>query len=80
MARSRKPDSRSKPRGYYHVLDGEWIVVTKRGFREQCCDCGLVHRLTFRVTPNGRIEIRTVRDTRATNGARSHFRFTKQED
>ena len=34
---------------YYHVTDGEWIGVPKRGYKEQCCDCGLIHRLNFRV-------------------------------
>ena len=33
---------------YYHVSDGEWIEVTKRGFKEQCCDCGLVHEMEFK--------------------------------
>jgi hypothetical protein len=55
---------------YYHVTDGEWIRVTKRGYREQCCDCGLVHRLNFRVDSDGRIFVQTFRDGRATGGAR----------
>jgi hypothetical protein len=56
-------------KGYYHVSDGEWIAVPKRGFKEQCCSCGLVHRLNFRVI-DGRIHIQVFRDGRATNGAR----------
>ena len=65
-------------RAYYHVTDGEWIRVPKRGYKEQCCDCGLVHRLNFRIV-DGQIEIQTFRDSRATNGARKNFRFEKEE-
>jgi len=64
---------------YYHVTDGEWIVVPKRGYKEQCCDCGLVHKLNFRVTKSGQIEIQTFRDGRATAGARVGFKFTKDD-
>lgn len=70
----------TKKRTYYHVTDGEWIQVPKRGFKEQCCDCGLIHRLNFRITDDGKIEIQTFRDARATNGARKHFKFTKETD
>jgi hypothetical protein len=31
----------SKKPAYYQVSHGEWIVVPKRGYKEQCCDCGL---------------------------------------
>lgn len=65
----------SKPRStYYQVTDGEWIIVPRRGFREQCCDCGLTHRLNFRVNERGQIEIQTFRDHRATGGARTRRR------
>lgn len=68
----RRPD-------YYQVTDGEWIEVPMRGYKEQCCDCALIHRMNFRVNAKGRIEIQTFRDARATNGARKNFRFTKDE-
>jgi hypothetical protein len=30
----------------YHVITyGEWTRPRLRNFREQCCDCGLIHRL-----------------------------------
>jgi hypothetical protein len=51
---------------YYQVTDGEWIKVPKRGYKEQCCDCGLIHRLNFRVDEKGHIHIQTFRDNRAT--------------
>lgn len=65
--------------GYYHVTDGEWISVPKRGFKEQCCDCGLVHRLNFKVV-DGTIFIQTFRDGRATSGARKQFKFAKDDE
>jgi hypothetical protein len=34
----------------YHVIAyGEWTRPRMRNFREQCCDCGLIHRLDFRI-------------------------------
>jgi hypothetical protein len=64
---------------YYHVSNGEWIAVTKRGYKEQCCDCGLVHKLNFRINEKGDIEIQTTRDERATAAVRRAFKFTKEE-
>jgi hypothetical protein len=34
--------------------DGEWIQPTPTGFLLGCCDCGLVHRLDFRIVRKGR--------------------------
>ena len=62
----------TKRSGYYHVTDGEWIQVPKRGYKEQCCDCGLIHRLNFKVDDEGGIHIQTFRDSRATGGARKN--------
>jgi hypothetical protein len=64
----------TKRADYYHVSNGEWIQVPKRGYKEQCCDCGLVHKMNFRVDDKGRIHIQTFRDHRATGGARTRFR------
>lgn len=58
-----------KSTSYYHVTDGEWLPVKKRGFLEQCCDCGLVHRVNYRVM-EGSIEVQSFRDNRATAAAR----------
>ena len=34
----------------YDVISyGEWTRPRLRDFREQCCDCGLIHRLDFRI-------------------------------
>ena len=63
--------------GYYHITDGEWIAVPRRGFKEQCCDCGLVHKLNFRINAKGDLEIQTTRDARATSAVRRTFKFEK---
>jgi hypothetical protein len=34
----------------YSVIPyGEWTRPRMQNFREQCCDCGLIHRLDFRI-------------------------------
>lgn len=65
---------------YYQVRDGEWIEVQMKNNYDQCCDCGLVHKINFRINKNGKIETQAFRHHRATNAARIHFRFTKQDD
>ncbi len=66
------------PRRKYHVVDGngEWIAPKQRGFKDACCDCGLVHHMDFRVV-DGQIQFKAVRDERATAAMRRAFRFTK---
>jgi len=55
---------------YTQVLDGEWIQpMPQRGHKMACCDCGLVHRMDFRVRA-GKVQFRAVRDVRATRGRR----------
>ena len=31
------------------AVDGEWVQPRRRGFFLQCCACGFVHRLDFRL-------------------------------
>lgn len=69
--------SRSK----YSILvekDGwsDWIEP-KPGYRMQCCDCGLVHRMEFDVGENGKPIFRAGRDRRATAQVR-RFRKLKE--
>jgi hypothetical protein len=64
---------------YYHVTDGEWVSVDRKDNRDQCCDCGLVHRVNYRVTPKGKIEVQVFRDKRATAALRRKFKFTKED-
>jgi hypothetical protein len=65
---------------YYQVSDGEWIGVFLKGNKDQCCDCGLVHRINYRINAKGKIEYQVYRDERATAAARKRFKFTKDED
>jgi len=64
----------AKPGRYQQIVEGEWTPVDRRGNREQCCDCALVHRLDYRIrhTASGRIkfEERVSRDDRATTAIR----------
>lgn len=51
------------------VSDGEWIRPARK-FLMQCCDCGLVHDMDFRVL-KGRAEFRAYRNMRLTKRART---------
>lgn len=54
---------------YHHVVDGEWIEPPMKGGKDQCCDCGLVHTINYRLR-GSKIQVQVYRDNRATNGAR----------
>ena len=56
-------------RSYEQVLDGQWIAPARHGYRQACCDCGLVHRVDFRVK-QGRIQLRAFRDAPGTKAVR----------
>jgi len=34
---------------FHIVKNGEWIQPVKRGYLMKCCDCGLVHKIDFRI-------------------------------
>ena len=34
---------------YKKQLDGEWVTPRMKKYYMKCCDCGLVHRLNFRI-------------------------------
>jgi hypothetical protein len=59
---------------YHHVMDGDTVYPVRRGYRMMCCDCGLVHKINFRLVPHGkrgkRIVLTVYRDERATAAAR----------
>lgn len=54
---------------YNQIEDNEWVKPIRKGFKEACCDCGLVHRTEFRLV-DGVILFRSVRDNRATAAVR----------
>jgi len=39
----------------YHVVKGdEWVQPRRKAYYMKCCDCGLVHRLNFRLVSRGK--------------------------
>ena len=38
-----------------------WIYPNPERYLMKCCDCGLVHRMQFRITDDSRIEFRVRR-------------------
>ena len=35
------------------VEAGEWVQPVRKGYLMKCCDCGLVHRMNFRLVKYG---------------------------
>jgi hypothetical protein len=69
------PNPRS--RRYPPVTDGQWVQPVRRGYRMQCCDCGLVHQLNFRLVPRGAghtIQLQAFRRARSTAAVRRERR------
>jgi len=64
---------------YIQLVDGEWFAPVRRGFKEQCCGCGLVHIVDYRIV-DGAIQFRATVDARATAAARRKFKFEKDAD
>lgn len=64
----------ARPGRYDQVKEGEWTSIDRRDNREQCCDCGLVHKIDYRIVEkNGgrnKIEFRCWRDDKATSSIR----------
>ena len=50
---------------YPSVQAGEWVQPVEEGYKMACCDCGLVHKMDFRIE-GGRVQLRAFRDKRAT--------------
>jgi hypothetical protein len=58
---------------YKKAKDGEWIKPVRRGYKMQCCDCGLVHVIDFKLIPwaaGKKVIFRARRDERATAACR----------
>src|SRR6267154_497780 len=63
--------SMSKIKATWHKA-GAW---RRPGEYQGCCDCGLIHRVEFRIR-NGKIEQRAWRSDEDTKTARKRFKFT----
>ena len=59
---------------YDEPESGEWIRPVRKGYKMSCCDCGLVHKLDFKIYGDKRkvIVFRAFRDERATAQMRRH--------
>jgi hypothetical protein len=40
---------KERPMRYERPSAGQWVQPIRRGYRLACCDCGLVHRMDFRM-------------------------------
>lgn len=62
---------------YEEPQAGEWITPIRKGYKMCCCDCGLVHRMDFRILKKGKIkkiQFRCFRDNRATGQIRRYIK------
>jgi hypothetical protein len=50
--------------------EGEWVQPIRRGYKLSCCDCGLVHRMNFRIH-GGRVQFQAWRHERSTATTRA---------
>jgi hypothetical protein len=57
---------------YKPVSAGEWVRPRKTYYMA-CCDCGLVHKMEFRIH-EGKIQFRAWRSKRATSNVRKAMR------
>lgn len=57
---------------YHQLQDGEWMRPTRKGFRDACCGCGMVHLMEFRIV-DGTIEFRATVDKRASAAMRKRM-------
>jgi hypothetical protein len=39
---------------YKEISDGEWVAPRRRSYFMKCCDCGLVHKMNFKLIKRGR--------------------------
>lgn len=63
---------------YEQMIEGVWFRPVKRGWRNQCCDCGLVHDFDLRVK-DGHVEIKIRKvNRRATAAVRRAFKFSPE--
>lgn len=67
----------------YHVKDGEWVTIMRDGKKPGlwgCCDCGLMHRVEFKVdVDSGNVYFKVYRDEEATRIRREVLHQERQE-
>lgn len=57
---------------YHEATEGEWIRPCMKGYNLACCDCGLTHKIDFKIV-DGRVWFRVYRNNRATGQIRRHL-------
>lgn len=50
----------SYPKRFPVVKSGKWVQPIRRGYHMKCCDCGLVHRMNFRII-DGHVQFQAFR-------------------
>lgn len=63
-----------KHKRFKKAKDGEWVQPVQKGYLMACCDCGLVHRMDFRVVGE-RVQFRASRAPRYTAAQRKRERI-----
>jgi len=58
---------------HHHATSGEWMPH-KKNMEWQCCDCGLVHNVSFRIGELGILEVKMTRNKTETDKARNPTR------
>lgn len=64
-----------KSRKYHQVHDGVWFKPTMKNHMEQCCDCGLIHKVEYRIV-DGEIEYKAWRVKGETKEVRRRRRIS----
>jgi hypothetical protein len=72
-------------RGYQQIHENEWIEPNRKGFIDQCCDCGLTHVMSFAVVdknkkpiPGATVQFKLKIDRRRTAASRRKLKFSKE--
>lgn len=63
---------------YYQVTAGEWVQPIRKGYKLACCDCGLVHRVNFKIVKRGKInkiQFQAFRDEKASASLRRGVKY-----
>lgn len=43
------------------IEDGEWVTIEWKDQHEECCDCGLRHKLSYRIAEGGKLQFKASR-------------------
>lgn len=40
------------------IEDGEWVTIDWKGQLEECCGCGMRHKLSYRIAEGGKLQFK----------------------